>query len=113
MEGMQEEHHHQEEFLKLLFRGILPSVFFIGGVVVLVSRIPVWSLLLGLPMTLIGSAILLYALDDIARNTILPRPHLTACSVCKKPTPVVPGIPENKVICASCMRQIREGSKSQ
>lgn len=109
----QEEHHHAEEFLKLLFRGLMPLVFFVGGIVVLVSRIQGWSLLLGLPMTIFGAAILIYTFDDIARATILPLPHVTKCSVCGKPTPVLPGVSEKDSICYSCKRDIKKGIKKE
>lgn len=69
----QEEYHHVEEFLKLLFKGLFPLVFFVGGVVVLVSRIPGWGLILGLPMTVIGSALLINTFDEIARSIVFPQ----------------------------------------
>lgn len=99
-----EENHHSEEFLKLLFKGLIPLVLFIGGVVILISQISGWSLILGLPITIIGLAILINVYDEIASSLILPRSQITKCAICKKPTPVVPGIPEDQTICARCKK---------
>lgn len=109
---MEEEYHHGEEFLKLLFKGLIPIIFFIGGVVILISRISGWSLILGLPVTIIGIAILINVFDEITSSIILPRSHITACMVCKKPTLVIPGIAEDQMICAKCRQNLVRSAKS-
>lgn len=106
---MPEEHHHAEETVKLFFRGFLPSLLFAGAVVILALRIPGWSLLLGAPLTVIGAVLLIFTIDEIARVRIMPHPYVTSCSVCGKPTPVIPGVPEKDTICAICKRDVKKG----
>ncbi len=110
---MREEHHHAEEAIKLIFRGLLPLALFVGGVIVLGVKIGGWGLLLGIPLTVIGAIFLIYTFDDIARATILPRSHFTSCSVCDKPTPVIPGVDEKDTICSSCKRKVAKGIDEQ
>lgn len=95
-----------ENTIKVIFKGLIPILFFIGGVVILVSRIAFWSIFLGLPTFIIGFAMLINALDEITTSTILPKSHAVGCMVCKKPTPAIPGIPEKETICAKCEREI-------
>jgi hypothetical protein len=107
-----EEHHHAEEFIKLLFRGILPIIFFIGGIVILGLRLKGWSLLLGTPITILGAIFLILSFDEFARAAILPR-RTTRCSVCEKPTPTIPGEWEEETICPSCKKDIARGIKRE
>lgn len=105
---MEEEYLYIEGTTKILFKGIIPVVLFLGGIVVLVSGVAGWNMILGIPITIIGLAILINVFDDISSSAILPRPYLTSCASCGKATPVLPGIPENKTICAKCNREIKQ-----
>lgn len=106
------DEEHGQDFLKLLFKGLIPIVFFIGGIVILVSRMAFWSIFLGLPTFIIGLAMLINAFDEIASSAILPKSNIVTCIVCKKPTPAIPGLPEKDTICAKCREDIAKGGKS-
>lgn len=71
---MHREHHHAEEEIKLVFRGVIPLVFLIAGVAVLMLRIPGWSLLLGIPITIFGTVFLIYTYDEVVRRRVGPLP---------------------------------------
>jgi len=91
-----------------LFGGIIPIVFLAAGVVILALRMPGWSLLLGLPLTIFGTVFLIYTYDEVVRKTFVPMPpQITKCSVCGKPTPVIPGVPEKDTICAICKKRLK------
>jgi len=59
------EHHHAEETVKLIFRGLIPVVFLVSGVVILGLKLPGWSLFIGLPLTIFGTVFLIYSYDEI------------------------------------------------
>lgn len=64
-----EEHHFLnnmviENLLNTLLITFLPLVLVIGGAIILISKIPGWSLILGLPMVVIGVVFLIYAYDE-------------------------------------------------
>ncbi|TEU01694.1 hypothetical protein E3I18_02520 [Candidatus Woesebacteria bacterium] len=114
MEETTKKHCHLEEAIKLLFRGIIPIVFLAAGVVILTLRMPGWSLLLGLPLTIFGTVFLIYTYDEVVRKTFIPiLPEVTKCSVCDKPTPISPGTDPEDIVCTSCKRKIKEGIKKE
>lgn len=104
----QEEHHRSEERVRLVFKGLIPIILFIGGIVVLVSGVAGWNMILGIPITIIGLAILINVFDEISSFVILPKHYLASCAICGKATPALPGIPENDTICAKCKREIKQ-----
>lgn len=53
-----------ENLLYTILIAFLPLILVIGGVLVLVAKIPGWSLILGLPMIIIGVTFLIYAYDE-------------------------------------------------
>lgn len=91
-----------ESNLKLLFKGLIPIILFVGGIAILISRITFYSIFLGLPVTIIGLGILINALDEIVSSAILPEAEITKCRICKKPTPVISGIAQEETICVKC-----------
>lgn len=110
MEEATEKNNRLEEAIKLLFRGIIPIVFLAAGVVILALRMPGWSLLLGIPLTIFGAVFLIYTYDEVVRKTFMPMPsQIVKCSVCGKPTPVIPGFPEKDTICAVCKKEVKKG----
>jgi hypothetical protein len=112
MEEITEKNHRLEEAIKLLFRGTIPIVFLAAGVVILALRMPGWSLLLGVPLTIFGAVFLIYTYDEVVRKTFVPMPpEVTKCSVCGKHTPAIPGVPEKDTICAICKRDIKKGMR--
>jgi hypothetical protein len=97
-----------------LFGGIIPIVFLAAGIVILALRMPGWSLLLGLPLTIFGTVFLIYTYDEVVRKTFAPiLPGVTKCSVCGKPTPISPGTDLEDAVCTSCKREIKEGIKRE
>jgi len=100
----------QKLFAKLITQTlpalILSLVLFIGGIWLLISRIPGWSLFLGIPATQIGIILLIFTFDEINKKKNLPdNYHLTPCSVCRKPTPAPIDQPEK--ICLECRTKIK------
>ena len=114
MEEATEKNNRLEEAIKLLFRGIIPIVFLAAGVVVLALRMPGWSLLLGLPLTIFGAVFLIYTYDEVVRKTFAPMiPQIVKCSVCGKPTPSLPGQDPENTICPVCKRGVKKGIKKE
>ncbi len=110
MEENTEKNNRLEEAIKLLFRGIIPIVFLAAGVIILALRMPGWSLLLGIPLTIFGAVFLIYTYDEVVRKTFAPMPtQIVKCSVCGKHTPVIPGFPEKDTICAACKKEVKKG----
>lgn len=62
------------EIVKLIFKGLIPIVFLIAGVVILSLRISGWSLLLGIPLTIFGTVFLIYTYDEVLTKTLPPMP---------------------------------------
>lgn len=52
----------------LRFTGAI--ILFIGGIFILVLRIPFWSLVLGIPSIQIGIVFIIFTFDDIGKYTI-------------------------------------------
>lgn len=57
------KHHHAEEVVRLIFRGLIPIILLSGGLILLTLKIPGWSLIFGLPITIIGTVFLIYTYD--------------------------------------------------
>jgi len=113
--------NQKKEFFKgqniiLIFKGLIPIVILASGITLLALRITGWSLLLGLPITIIGVVFLIYIYDDIASKqigTVPEEPELTVCSVCGEPTPLLLGIAKEDTICPSCKRKIEGGMNKE
>jgi len=83
---------------------ILSLALFFGGVVILVSHIPVWSLFFGLMITPLGVVLTIFTLDEVARKLLVPPPFRPVkCSVCGKTTYAKEE--KENVVCGLC----REG----
>lgn len=63
-------HHHAEETVRLIFKGLIPIMLLLGGIALLSLRISGWSIIFGLPLTVIGSVFLIYTYDEIVRKRI-------------------------------------------
>jgi len=84
---------------------VLSLALFLGGIWLLSLHIPGWSLLWGLIILPIGFAFMVYTLDDVARNVIVPAPFkLTKCKVCSKNTYARED--DKDVICGRCREDI-------
>ena len=100
----------QKLFAKLITQTIpsllLSLVLFAGGTWLLISRIPGWSLFLGIPATQAGIILLIFTFDEINKKKNLPdNYHLIPCSVCRKPTPTP--IDQQEKICLECRTRIK------
>lgn len=85
---------------------ILSLTLFIGGIWLLISKIPDWSLFLGIPATQVGIILLIFTFDEINKKKNLPDDyHLIPCSVCRKPTPAP--IDQQEKICLECRTRIK------
>jgi hypothetical protein len=65
-------HHHTEEIVKLILKGLIPIVLLSGGLILLALRISGWSLIFGLPLTIFGSVFLIYTYDEMVRKKVDP-----------------------------------------
>ena len=97
-----------EEVIKLVFRGLLPIFLMIGGMLLLFLRISGWSIILGLPMLIMGTVFLIYTYDEVVQRRVEPiRGQITKCSICHKFTPMMPGIDKNQTVCPKCLEEGR------
>ena len=86
---------------------ILSLSLFFGGIVILISRIPGWSLFFGLIITPLGTIFTVLTLDEVARNLVVPPPFKPVkCHVCGKITYAKED--EKDVICGRCRKDISE-----
>lgn len=86
---------------------LLSLALFFGGIWLLSLRIPGWSLFFGLMITPIGFVFVVFTLDEVARNVIIPSPFRPArCNVCGKMTYAREG--KEDVICGRCREDISE-----
>jgi hypothetical protein len=56
---------HAEHVIVLLLRIVGPVFLMVAGLVLLYLRLPGWSLIFGLPVTIIGVVLFIYAYDEI------------------------------------------------
>ncbi len=108
------DHHlHHIETIKLIFRGLIPIVLVVGGIVLMTLRLSVWGLVLGIPMIIIGVVFLIYTYDAVVSERILPfSDKFVNCSVCGKLTPLSPATDPQDAICATCKADIENGLRS-
>ena len=66
------EHHHAEESIKLIFKGLIPISLLSAGLILLALRISGWSLIFGFPLTVFGSVFLIYIYDEMVAKKIDP-----------------------------------------
>lgn len=110
----------KKEFYKgqnivMIFKGLIPIILLASGITLLALRITGWSLILGLPITVIGVVFLIAVYDDIVSRIvgrILEEPELTVCSICGETTPKLLGIAGEDTICVNCKRKIERGIKT-
>jgi len=83
---------------------ILSLTIFTGGIVILLSRIPGWSLFLGLLLIPLGLVLMVFSLDETARKVFVPENFRPArCSLCGKMTYAKEG--EKEVVCGICQEK--------
>jgi hypothetical protein len=98
-----------EALVKLIFRGLIPIVFFGGGVALFVTRASPWGVVLGLPAIVIGMVMMIYTYDEVISKKVYPlADELTRCAVCGRLTPRVAGVNPKDTICSPCNADISE-----
>ncbi|MFH0864332.1 MAG: hypothetical protein V1858_04580 [Candidatus Gottesmanbacteria bacterium] len=93
--------------IKKTLIAIISLGLFLGGIILLVIRIPFWSLLLGLPSVQIGIILIIFAFDRLSHEEIkyeLADVHQVPCALCGQPT-FTQGI-EVKGICSDCDKRL-------
>lgn len=86
---------------------ILSLSLFFGGIILLLAKIPGWSLFFGLIITPLGTVFTIFTLDEVARSLVVPPPfHPVKCNVCGKMTYAKEE--EKDVICGRCRQDISE-----
>ncbi|OGM23772.1 hypothetical protein A3D00_05130 [Candidatus Woesebacteria bacterium RIFCSPHIGHO2_02_FULL_38_9] len=107
-------HHHLEEGLKLAFRGLIPITLLIGGIWLLSLNVIFWSIIIGLPLILIGTVFLIYTYDEVvSKNILYDFNKKVPCSICGRLTPVNPNISIEDAVCLYCRKDITAGNFSQ
>ena len=86
---------------------ILSLALFFGGIILLLAKIPGWSLFFGLILIPLGTMFTIFTLDEVARNLVVPPPFKPVkCNVCGKITYASES--EEEVICGRCRKDISE-----
>ena len=96
------ENGNSAKIIKLIFRGLIPLCLVISGTAIFLMKISVWSLFIGLPMTLFGFVFTIYSFDEFSQKTVDGIEEVVNCSICGKPTPKEIGLAEEETICPSC-----------
>ena len=95
--------------IKLIFRGLIPLAMLGAGVVLMTSRISGWSLIIGIPVTVIGMAMLVFTYDEVVQKQVQPiQKELVRCNICGRLTARQLGVIPEDVICRHCRERIRE-----
>ncbi|MCL4382409.1 MAG: hypothetical protein M1575_03050 [Patescibacteria group bacterium] len=92
--------------LRFILQTIICLSILAGGVIILILRISVWSLVLGLPMVQIGVFFLILSFDELARKKFGKESiQVVLCSVCGQPT-YSPSW-QNEQICPACEKKLK------
>jgi hypothetical protein len=57
------------ELFKITLSAIVAAIMFIGGIILLFSNVPFWSLVLGIPATQIGIIFLIFSYERLSRES--------------------------------------------
>ncbi|OGD53641.1 hypothetical protein A3J78_01790 [Candidatus Beckwithbacteria bacterium RBG_13_35_6] len=103
----QQSHRFVYKTLPLL---VLSLGLFFGGIILLILRIPGWSIFLGLPSIQIGIVFLIFSFDGIAKREVGPSScKLVDCSICGKPMIISGNV--KKRICEQCLQTMSKTLK--
>lgn len=95
-----------EKSIILIFKGLIPIILLISGIILLFLRYSFWSIFFGLPLITFGAVFSVYTYNDFISKTITPLNKETIpCKVCGKITPLIPGLAAEKTMCSSCFRK--------
>lgn len=62
---------HQEALTVLVIKILAPFAMMVCGLILLALRLAGWSIIIGLPITIIGIVLLIYAYDEIVSKKIV------------------------------------------
>jgi len=94
----------QIHLVKVICRSAIPVILLLMGVVVLVLRIPGWSLFLGLPLVVLGAVFTVYTYDHLVSKSLGDYTNLvTKCVKCRRPTPHFKGQDPKSTLCPVCV----------
>lgn len=94
----------RDYIVKLILKIILPVILLISGLVVFTSRIPGWSILIGLPMMVVSTVFIIYIYDELSQKLMDNEVKtLVKCSICGRLTPVREDIKQQDTVCSSCL----------
>ena len=103
---VQKEIDRLEKIIKLIFRGLLPVVLLLSGIVLLSLRIAGWSIIFGLPMVVIGVVFLIYTYDEVVSKKTVQTRQVYTCSICGQPAIRLPTDPLGKaILCPTCKKK--------
>lgn len=110
MKTAQNINKDQQDVTILIFKSILPLALLSFGVILLALRIAGWSIILGLPMILFGFVFTVYTYDEIATKKFPLEPNdFVHCHICKRLTPIYPGMNKQDFICVRCQEDADRG----
>ncbi len=103
---MREPMRYTMRMMRATARYTISLLLFAGGVWTFTLRIPVWSLLLGVPAIQVGIMLLIVSFDQAAERTAgLKQYHIVSCEVCGNPTAAPIGETHEK--CPDCRAKTR------
>ena len=76
---------HAEYLIILLIKILGPVIILVTGLVLLALRLSGWSVVLGLPLVVIGSVLLIYAYDEIVSRK---NKHIHSNECNEEPEPI-------------------------
>ena len=99
-------------FLRFILQIVICLALLGAGIVILALRIPGWSLLVGLPLIILGVIFLIFTIDAVARKNLGQESLQTVlCSVCGQPTPAPSW--QNEKICPVCEKKLAQKLKEE
>jgi hypothetical protein len=112
---MNKEENGQGNFrLKLFLRALIPLVMLGCGMRLMITPGSIWCLVIGTPVTVLGTVFLIFTYDEVISKKITPlSEELTRCAVCGRLTPREPGVDVKDTICRKCKEEIKTGMERE
>lgn len=89
---------------RLLMRVLIPIILLVTGIMLLFLKIPGWSVIVGLPLVVVGSLFLIYIYDSVLSDNIYIEgdSNLVRCSKCGQLVECFIGCNKKRYICDDC-----------
>jgi|WetSurSiteA1Bulk_404760.scaffolds.fasta_scaffold01457_3 hypothetical protein len=116
LEEWKNKHPEQGIFSStVILRVFVPMFLIATGLFFMTLHIPGWSLIVGLPLTLIGVVFLIYTYDEVIsrRAGVDLDGKLWPCSLCHKLTKVDDGDDLDNVFCSKCKSSVLRGLEKE